>query len=260
MFQAMPAFLEKTHYKNPDDDMHTVFQDAWSDERHVFSWFVDHPQKLGYFNDYMALRRSPERSWIQIYPVFEKTLGWDPERPMFVDVGGSIGHQCAHFKKSFPGLPGRVILQDLEHSISKALPTPGVENMVHDFFELQPIRGESTFNHCGSSLTSFQGAKFYYLRAILHDHPDYRVRQILERTKAAMSADSILLLDEMVIPDSGVSAYAASVDLTMMLATAAQERTGPQWRKVIEDSGLKLVKTYCYNPVSYETVIEVCLT
>lgn len=74
-----------------------------------------------------------------------------------------------------------------------------------------------------------------------------------------MSPDSTILLDEMVLPETGVSTYAASIDLTMMVATAAQERTESQWCKVIEDAGLKLVKTYCYNPVSYETVLEVCL-
>ena len=147
MFHTLPAFLKKTNYKNPDDSMHTVFQDAWNDPRHVFSWFSDHPDKLAHFNKYMALRRDVKQSWLGLYPVAEKTADWDPERPVFVDVGGSIGHQCAHFKQAFPDIPGRVILQDLEHSIANALPTPGVEKMVHDFFRPQPVLGRFTTQH-----------------------------------------------------------------------------------------------------------------
>lgn len=29
MFQTLPSLLRNTNYKNPDDSMHTVFQDAW---------------------------------------------------------------------------------------------------------------------------------------------------------------------------------------------------------------------------------------
>lgn len=63
----------------------------------------------------------------------------------------------------------------------------------------------------------------------------------------------------MVLPEIGVNAYASAMDLTMMSAFAAMERTEPQWRKIIEDVGLRLVKTYNYNPVSYESVMDVRL-
>jgi hypothetical protein len=90
----------------------------------------------------MALRRKPDLSWLSVYPVVEETRSWDPERPVFVNVGGGVGHQCAQFKEKFPDVPGRVILQDMPHSIAQALPTPGVENMVHDFFQPQPVKGK----------------------------------------------------------------------------------------------------------------------
>ena len=141
MYQTIPKFLKQTGYKNPEDSMNTVFQEAFDDPRHVFMWLGEHPEKLGYFNDFMALRRAPEQSWFDIYPVEERTKDWDAEKPVFVDVGGSVGHQCAHFKRYFPNVRGRVILQDMQHSIDNALPTPGVENMTHDFFQPQPIKG-----------------------------------------------------------------------------------------------------------------------
>lgn len=191
----------------------------------------------------MAFRREPELSWLTVYPVEEETRTWDGSRPVYVNIGGGIGHQCAQFKAKHPNVPGQVILQDLPHSIAKALPTPGVDNVAHNFFEPQPVRG----------------AKFYFARGVLHNHPDHKVRVLLENIKSAMAPDSVLLLDEMVLPETGVNSYAAAMDLTMMSAFASMERSEAQWRKIVEDVGLKLVKTYPYNPVSYESVMDIRL-
>ncbi|KFA45947.1 hypothetical protein S40293_07288 [Stachybotrys chartarum IBT 40293] len=242
-YQAMPAFLKKTAYKNPTNEVQTVFQDTWNTTDHAFAWYKDRPENLRHFNDYMAFRREPKLSWLTVYPVEQETKGWDGERPVYINIGGGIGHQCAQFKDKHPNVPGRVILQDLPHSIEKALPTPGVENMVHNFFEPQPIKG----------------AKFYFTRGVLHNHPDHKVRILLENTKSAMAPDSIMLLDEMVLPETGVNSYAAAMDITMMSAMAGMERSEAQWKALLESVGLKLVKTYKYNPTSYEAVMDVRL-
>jgi hypothetical protein len=94
---------------------------------------------------------------------------------------------------------------------------------------------------------------------VLHNHPDHKVELFLKNIIAAMSPDSVILLDELVLPETGVSAYAAGMDLTMMAAFAAMERSESQWRKLLEKVGLKLVKTYPYNPLSYEAVMDVRL-
>ena len=133
--------MKETGYRSPSDPMHTVFQSAWKTDVHQFEWYKDHPDKLQFFNNYMALRRKPSVSWLSVYPVEEEAEGWDSLAPVYVNMGGGIGHQCAQFKERFPHVPGRVILQDLPHSISNALTTPGVENMAHNFFEPQPIKG-----------------------------------------------------------------------------------------------------------------------
>lgn len=140
-YQALPRFLERTGYQNPSDEIHTVFQDAWSTSLHGFQWFAEHPQNLAYFNDFMAFRRQPELSWLTVYPVQEMAHDIGAEKPLYVNIGGGVGHQCAQFKEKYPDIKGRVILQDLRHSIEKALPTPGVENMSYDFFDPQPIHG-----------------------------------------------------------------------------------------------------------------------
>lgn len=83
-------------------------------------------------------------SWLSRYPIEEETKDWDPTKPVFVDVGGGFGHKCLEFKTEKPNIPGRVILQDLNHSIQNALPMKDVELEVHDFFTPQTIKGLST--------------------------------------------------------------------------------------------------------------------
>ena len=74
-----------------------------------------------------------------------------------------------------------------------------------------------------------------------------------------MAPESVLLLDEWVLPETGVSNYAASMDLTFMAAFASLERTEKQWRDLLAEVGLKLVKAYSYNPEAYESVMDVRL-
>lgn len=144
-YEALPAFLKRTNYRNPADELHTAFQDAWKTPLHAFAWFGENPEHLANFNDYMALRRQPQVSWLSVYPVAREIKNWhaqDQDKVLYVNIGGGIGHQCKQFKEKYPDLTGRVVLQDLPHSIAKALPTPGVENLEHDFFQPQPIKSE----------------------------------------------------------------------------------------------------------------------
>lgn len=141
----MPSFLRRTRYRNPEDELNTVFQDAWNAPgKHQFTWLGEHPEKLRFFNDYMATRRQPQISWLSVYPILEEIgdlKSFPSNRPLYVNVGGGIGHQCKQFRDRFPHLTGRVILQDLPHTVAEALPTLGVENMAHNFFDPQPVKG-----------------------------------------------------------------------------------------------------------------------
>lgn len=102
-------------------------------------------------------------------------------------------------------------------------------------------------------------AKFYHLRGILHDHPPHQVQKILEQTKAAMGPESVLLIDEMILPERGVNLMAASIDLTMLTALAGMERTEAQWHDTLREAGLELVETFMYAPLHYEGVMHVRL-
>ena len=101
------------------------------------------------------------------------------------------------------------------------------------------------------------GAKFYYLRAILHGFPDDKCRSLLENIISAMNEDSVILIDDMIFPDANVHWQAVQFDLTMMCAHASMARTLSQWGALLYSVGLIIRDIYVYNFVCHETVVAV---
>ena len=68
----------------------------------------------------------------------------DPDAVLFVDVGGSKGHEAISFYTAYPDIPGHLILQDLPSVINKFRKDPSqcIELMPYDFFTTQPIKGQ----------------------------------------------------------------------------------------------------------------------
>jgi len=99
------------------------------------------------------------------------------------------------------------------------------------------------------------GAKFYYLRNILHDWPDEKAVIILKNIIPALGPDSRILIDEMVLPNEKVHWHATQIDLTMMSAMGAKERTDEQWRALIDEAGLKIVNIFTYTPLINDSII-----
>ena len=102
-------------------------------------------------------------------------------------------------------------------------------------------------------------AKYYYMGAVLHALPDERCRTVLQNIKYAMSDRSVLVIDEMVFPDSGVSWQAAQFDLTMLCTHASMERTHTQWKALLDSLDLKIRDTYVYNYSRHQAVMAVVL-
>lgn len=140
-YQALPDFLLKNNFQDITDNTNTPHQVAHNSTLPPFLWFMEHPQAAAHFNDYMAHRRKDQAICWDVYPVEQACKGLDPQRTVLVDIGGNLGHQCAEFKKKFPNVPGRVVLQDLPGPIGMAFQTPGVENQIHEMFKPQPVKG-----------------------------------------------------------------------------------------------------------------------
>ncbi|OJJ44533.1 hypothetical protein ASPZODRAFT_153470 [Penicilliopsis zonata CBS 506.65] len=236
--QAAPEFLEETQYANPSDMLHTPFQRGFRTDLPRFVWFQSQPDLSANFGVWMGAQHDRKMTWLDVIDFRELAHGSTPETPVFVDVGGGIGHQCALLRSRYPDLVGRVILQDSTTVVARALQTTGVEKTAHDFWTPQPVHA----------------ARAYYLRYIMHDYPDEKCLVILRNIKAAMAPDSVLLIDDMIIPNKGAHPNATDRDIAMMVNFAAMERTEKQWRALFAAAGLKLRRVATYNQTSGESV------
>lgn len=99
------------------------------------------------------------------------------------------------------------------------------------------------------------GARFYYFRMIFHDWPDEKALIILKHTIDALGPDSTILIDEMVLPNSGVHWHVTQVDMTMMTTLASQERTTEQWHTLLDKAGLRILKIHTYS-TRYNSILE----
>ena len=210
----------------------------------------------------MYSRKHQAICW-DIYPVERETQGWNSHGTVLVDMSGDLGRMSAAFKQRFPSVPGKVVLQDLEGPMSVALSTPGVQNMVHDIFTTQPIKGRPrpSFKRppylCSVPPNDPAGARFYYLHDTLHHWPDYQCRLILDNIIVAMSSASRILIDEAVLPDTRVHWQSTSNDLTLMALMGSRERTRTQWALLLDSVGLAIEALRTYVPFSEDSVITV---
>ena len=199
-------------------------------------------------------------TFLDVFPVSEKATNLSPERALFVDIGAGYGQQAIAFKQRYPQLEGRVIIQDLAPSLEHAMEHPGVEKMAYDFFSPQIVQGmeSDTLGVPTTKQLTFKmtGAKFYYLRNILHDWTDRKCQEILQNILDAMAPASYILIDDMVLLNEGVHWQQAQLDMLMMASLGARERTKEQWYSLVEGTGLIVNKVHVYTASLQDSIIE----
>jgi demethylsterigmatocystin 6-O-methyltransferase len=91
-----------------------------------------------------------------------------------------------------------------------------------------------------------KGASVYHFRQILHDWPDEDCVRLLRLTARAMTKQSTLLIDEVVMPEQGAHWMVTQRDLTMLALFNAGERSKEEWRDLLGKAGLILeeIRTY----------------
>jgi hypothetical protein len=265
LFGRLPGYLQSTEYKVPDNINAGLFQDTFQTKMPFWDWMQTHKGEQGAFHRLMeATASSKEKAWTNYIPDkwYSKRLTSvtaHNEKFVFVDVGGSHGHEMEAFMQRFPAIKGRYILQDLE-SVSEGIGTEtghgsmcediprrsnGIERMPHSFLDPQPIRA----------------ANIYLLSRILHDWPDREARQILGHLRDAMTKESTLFIWERVFPDrlSNVSQIDVLCDAAMMAFFSSAERSEGQFRDLLKSAGLSLVNVWRVGPAGEDTqaVLEV---
>ncbi|KAH0042724.1 hypothetical protein KCU78_g727, partial [Aureobasidium melanogenum] len=233
MMLALPSYLKKTGYKNPSDTSSTAFHQAYNTDKDIFEWFGQ-PENKEWSDkvmSFMEVQRYGQEPWMtqpQFLQGFDIALSEEDiqcGRAQFVDIGGAVGHQCIAFRQNHSELKGPVILQDLPFIADLARKDARVAQLditVQDHDFLTPQTPEA------------RGAKVYYIRNVLHDWNDDKNVVILEHIRDAMADDSILIIDEAIVPDKDVALSIAAYDMVMMAMPAAQERSEGMWRDLVE--------------------------
>lgn len=229
VLSRLPDYLARIGFQNPSDAFDGPFQYAMGTKTHYFEWLNSHPRDQTAFYNLMSISRMDRgEEWFDFYPVDER-LRVTGDEPLLIDVGGGQGHDLIALKAKFPNIAGKLVVQDLPIVIDHVKDLPlGIEAMKHDFFSPQPVKD----------------AKAYYLRNILHEWPDKQVREILANIKTAMNKDSILLINENVLPETDVPLYPAMLDLSMMAIFSSLGRTQSQFKELLVSAGFKLLQVW----------------
>lgn len=82
---------------------------------------------------------------------------------------------------------------------------------------------------------------------------------LLRNIRAAMSYKSAILIDEIVLPDVGAQWQAAQLDIGMMASLAGRERSRGDWKRVVEEAGLRIKDINAYDEEVGDSIIAVVL-
>jgi hypothetical protein len=147
-----------------------------------------------------------------------------------VDVGGGRGRLLAAILNATPQARG--VLFDMPDVVAGApalLSEHGVADRVRiaegSFFDSVPEGGDA-----------------YVLKNIIHDWPDDDAVRILRNVRAAAGAGKHLLLVELVIPRHDREFLGNWLDLEMLLALNARERTAAGYQRLLERAGFHMTR------------------
>lgn len=187
----------------------------------AFDWIETRPELSELFN--RAMTNLSEMA------VGAVTAAYDFARfRTIVDVAGGHGRLLAGILAATPTATG--ILFDLPHVVA------GAELLLsrHRVAERARIVGGSFFD------TVPEGADLYVLKNIIHDWPDDKAQQILKTLRTAALPGTTVLLVECVIPADDRDFVAKWTDLEMMVSNAGRERTGDEYRNLLQQAGFHM--------------------
>ncbi|PYH81826.1 S-adenosyl-L-methionine-dependent methyltransferase [Aspergillus uvarum CBS 121591] len=222
-----PAFLRDTHYQNPEDQSAGPIQYTYHTQMNSFEWLASHKAAHARFHAYVEGVREGQSDWVDWFSVQARILdGYAsiPSDPLIVDVAAGSGRDMLAFKRKFPDVAGRIIIQDLPVVFQDVhCQDLGLEKIEHDVFAPQPV----------------VGARVYYLRFILHEFSDDNCRRILENITHVMTKGySKILIEEFLLPDAHATLFHSMVDMILMVFGPGAVRTQTRWVALLESVGL----------------------
>ena len=189
----------------------------------AFEYLSEQPELAAIFNDAMTTT-----SEIAIAPVVA-AYDFTPYSTI-VDVGGGHGRLLSAILTAASNSRG--ILYDLPEVVAGApdlLQQYGVADRVRiaegSFFEAVPEGGDA-----------------YVLKNVIHDWADEDAIRILRSVRTAANRGAKLLLVELVIPQHDRDFLGKWIDLEMLVAAEARERTAAEYGRLFKEAGFELTR------------------
>ncbi|WP_226924745.1 acetylserotonin O-methyltransferase [Georgenia satyanarayanai] len=159
-----------------------------------------------------------------------------------VDVGGGHGQLLALVLGASPAAQGVLVERpSMADGAARLLGEAGLGGRYRfeaaSFFDSVPPDGD-----------------VYLLRRVLHDYDDAGAAAVLTTLRAHMRERATLLVLDGVVPSGNAPHLTKALDLDMMLFVGGRERTEPQWRALLADTGFRT--TRIVPTVSPISVIE----
>ena len=187
----------------------------------IFDWLAKRPEDASLFSETMIGFHGAEPPAIAAAYDFSG-IG------TLVDVGGASGNLIAAVLERHPAMRG--VLFDLPHVIKDAPPLLAKRGLS----DRVTIQAGSFFDNVP------RGGDAYILSHIIHDWDEGKCLTILGNCKRAMSAESRLLIVEMVLPEGGSPHPGKMLDLMMLVGPGGQERTEKEYAALLTKAGLRL--------------------
>lgn len=189
----------------------------------TFEYFASNPKAGSVFNNAMT-----SLSKGVVTPIVE---AYDFSRASKVaDIAGGHGMLLSGVLKAYPNLSG--VLFDLPAVIQGAgslLEKEGVSERVEvesgNFFNSVPPR-----------------ADVYLLKHVIHACDDARAITLLKNIRSAIKDNSKVLIVEAIVPENNEPSLAKMMDILMMVMEGGKERTGKEYKRLLEAADLKLTR------------------
>lgn len=149
----LPEYLSSLNFRSPSDPEKALFQYALGTELNMFEWLKTHPEQLAVFSAYNTAAtkiqgRSLQATISALFPKMQSEVptgeaGLEEDQVLLVDVGAGRGQALRDVRVERPDLAGRIVAQDLPEVIAGRDVAEGVENMIYDFLNVQPVKGAS---------------------------------------------------------------------------------------------------------------------
>ena len=188
-----------------------------------WTYRAQHPEQAARFDAGMSENaRRRVAAFVATYPL--------AGRRTVVDVGGGRGALLAGITRANPSVDG--VLFDLPHVVAG---TPNVLAAAGVADRIEIVAGNFFVDELPA------GADVYVLCMVLHDWGDADAIAIVERCRAAMAADGVVLLYERVLGDGATRDWEPYFsDLNMLQGPGGRERSESEWRDVLAAGGLTL--------------------